>query len=132
MNASRKPYRLLVTGSRTWRDEAVVRRTLQGIYDRIDGPEGILIHGTAMGLDSLASTIWMELGGAVEPHPADWDRWGKRAGYVRNAEMVATGADVCLAFIRNNSRGATMCAKLADKAGIPTLRIFDNDDNVNA
>jgi len=66
------------------------------------------------------------LGGvAVEVHPAIWRPNGiynPQAGFLRNRKMVELGADVCLAFIRNGSRGASHCAGLAEGAGIPTRR----------
>ncbi len=114
--------RLLVTGSRTWTDHGLIYATLLDLRDYWADPEAVLVHGAARGVDTIAARFWGNWGLLVEPHPADWRRHGKRAGYVRNAEMVALGADRCVAFIRDRSKGATMCADLAERAGIPVRR----------
>jgi hypothetical protein len=62
----------------------------------------------------------------VQAYPADWHTHGRAAGHLRNARMVAAGAELCLAFIRDHSRGASHCAALAEQAGIPTRRITEH------
>lgn len=73
------------------------------------------------GADAIATRIWVQLGGLPEIHAADWSR-GKRAGPERNARMVRMGADLLLAFILDASPGATGCAEMAERAGIPVRR----------
>lgn len=127
--------RILVTGSRGWADERFVRYQLFCRLVGWDEPLTI-VEGACEGSPDETAYAWaMEQGKAgrkvtAERHPADWKSLGKRAGFARNAEMVGLGADLCLAFIRNYSPGATNCANLAAAHGIPT-RIFREDADGN-
>lgn len=120
-------YRILITGSRTWDD-------LDAIYDALDAAiaqspsrDVTVVHGACpRGADRIAaeyctSNLYVERLGkrlVLEPHPANWSQFGKLAGPFRNQDMVDLGADVCLAFIKNGSRGASHCARRAKAAGI--------------
>lgn len=125
------PYRVLVTGSRDWEDPKTVRAALEAVYRSTRATPVVVVHGACpTGADEHArvwATQMQRRGRPVleEPHPANWRPGGKldrSAGFRRNAEMVALGADVALAFIRDGSRGASHTADLAEKAGIPTRR----------
>lgn len=89
--------------------------------------ETVVIHGGASGADEQAGTFCKTIKATEEIHLADWDRYGKKAGPIRNRHMVELGADVCLAFIKNNSRGASHCSRVAKGAGIPTKIFREND-----
>lgn len=121
--------RVLVTGSRNWTDRVKVRSQL-GYYwltsDPLLGRRHLtVVHGACRsGADLFVHDWCTEMAGydvVEEPYPADWSV-GKRAGPERNRRMVALGADVCLCFVKDSSRGASGCADLAEKAGIPTMR----------
>lgn len=119
-----QPYRVLVTGSRDWGDHDIVRDALTtAIYQHVPA---VIVHGACpRGADAMASwwvRRYRHLGVTEEAHPANWNLNGKRAGFIRNAHMVNLGADLCLAFIRNGSRGASHTAALAEQAGIPVRR----------
>ena len=110
--------RVLVTGSRTWTDEAAIAAALRQHWDGA----AVLVSGACpRGADAIAERLWTGWGGQVERHPADWAS-GRDAGMRRNAAMVAAGADICLAFIRDHSPGASHTARLAEHAGIPVRR----------
>lgn len=127
--------RILVTGSRDWPDQELVWRVLDELLDKHGSI--VVVHGACpTGADEQADD-WAgtrELDGypvKAEPHPADWKGPRKRgAGYARNAEMAKLGADLCLAFIHNESDGASHCSELAEKAGIET-RYFRSTDRMS-
>lgn len=119
--------KVLVTGSRDWTDaRSIELEMFRALYEsKTFFGDAVLIHGACpTGADALADRYARATGMHVLRFPADWERHGKRAGFLRNAEMVETGPDICLAFIRNGSRGASMTADLAEKAGIETRRFL--------
>jgi hypothetical protein len=116
------PKRILVTGSRTWDP---VRRALIAHGQ----PGDILVTGGCPhGADVIAERIWRGLDSErpVERHPADWAKWGRRAGPRRNQQMVDSltpdRGDLVLAFIRDESRGASQCARAGEQAGLTVVR----------
>ena len=111
------PRRVLVTGSRTWANPAVIRDALQQVWG--DGSAVLVTGASPRGADRIAEMFWRRWGGTVERHPADWQLHGRQAGFNRNAEMVRRGADICVAFIRDASPGASHTVQLAEHAGIP-------------
>lgn len=120
-------HRLLITGSRTWEDRIVIQDALLQAYKEHRSVcqlnDLVLVSGACpTGADRLCEDVWFGNGFEIEQHPADWNRHGKAAGFIRNEEMVELGADLCLAFIKDGSRGASHMARLAEQAGIPTRR----------
>jgi hypothetical protein len=69
---------------------------------------------------------------STEPHPADWRRHGNAAGPIRNAEMIASGVDFCVAVHRNlaRSRGTLDCVRRCWEVGIPVYLVESNDVQV--
>lgn len=116
----RQPFRLLVTGGRTWDDTPVIEHALAAIL--VHHPEGVLlVHGACpRGADAITAAYAVRtLGYRVEQHPADWHRYGRAAGQLRNAKMIAQGADGCIAFLRGASPGTMAAIRLARAAGMP-------------
>ena len=114
--------RILFTGSRTWTD---VETMMAAIYLTVDEykpakEDTVFVHGACpRGADKIADGLGKAWEVTIETHPADWSQ-GRSAGFKRNKHMVDLGADVCLAFIKDNSKGATHTVNLAQAAGIPT------------
>ena len=125
-------FRILFTGSRSFDRADAIHGTLDALatgalnagYDRV-----VLVHGACPDGGDAHADAWyrakrgeMPLG--VERHPANWHVHGKKAGFLRNKEMVDLGAHVCLAAIRDQSKGATRCAELAEAADIPVFPLL--------
>ena len=122
--------RVLVCGSRDYSDRERMFYVLDEVLmEAAQMDDGItLIHGCARGADSLADAwSWLAHPVTVERYPADWDRYGKRAGYIRNRRMLDEGKpDMVIAFYSSveKSRGTSMMVDIARRAGVPVVEIL--------
>lgn len=113
---------MLVTGGRHYSDGARVWAVLNEIHRSSDGPITVIIHGDAYGADSLGKA-WAERHHVLDdPWPADWAKYGKAAGVIRNSKMLeGSKPDIVVAF-PGNTGTADMVAK-AEKAGVRVRRV---------
>lgn len=113
--------RLMVSGSRTIGDPATVAAALDRAQDTFDLPrDTVLVHGNAKGVDRLAASLALLRGWPVEAHPADWETLGRRAGIVRNNEMLDT-SDCVLAVWDGRSKGTLHAINQAIRRRLPLL-----------
>lgn len=80
-----------------------------------------IVSGAAPGADTLGERFAKEMGCKIKRFPADWDRYKKSAGYIRNKQM-AEYADLCVVFWDGKSKGTKLMIDLAREYGLP-LRI---------
>jgi hypothetical protein len=119
--------RVIVTGDRRWHCLEVAGVVVNRLLARY-GVGLVVVHGAAPGVDSAFAEACDDLGVVHESHPADWDRFGKAAGPIRNEQMVAAGAALCVAVHRDltGSRGTRHCVGRCLAAGIPVW-LIDSD-----
>jgi len=118
--------RVLVCGSRDWIDRKLIEKTLLDFHFsemksfEDGGKIDTIISGEAQGADLLAKGIAHHHKFKYIGFPALWNQYGKRAGYVRNQQMLDEGnPDIVFAFWDGQSRGTKMMIDLAKKAGVP-------------
>ena len=89
--------RILVCGDRNYNDVDTIYDTLQQ-YDK----DTIIIHGNCKGADKIAGNVARKLGMSVIEFPAQWSKYGKAAGPIRNKQMLEDGCPtLVLAFHKN-------------------------------
>lgn len=118
--------RVLITGSRGWKDRTTIWTALKTELDR-SPDELVVVHGGAQGADDIADRwasgmnqegwpVWGEV------HRPDYDQYlPKFAPLRRNEHMVRLGADICLAFPLEGGTGTRHCMSRAYAAGIPVI-----------
>lgn len=109
--------KLVISGSRTITDRQVINDIMHRYKcDRFT----YLIHGTARGVDKIAEDWGVLWGMKIIAMPADWDKYGKPAGMIRNKEM-ADLSDACLAIWDGSSPGTKNMIEYYKTLGKPLI-----------
>jgi hypothetical protein len=117
------PHRVLVCGDRNWIEELPIRRELSKFSHGT-----VIIHGGASGADTIAGKVGRSLGFNVIVFPAQWGKYGRAAGPIRNTQMLDEGnPTIVLAFHPNISlsKGTKNMVSQARSRGIKTI-VFSN------
>ena len=107
--------KVIIAGSRDFSDFQLLYSKCEEILESQTDIE--IVSGTARGADKLGEHYASLKGHSVAKFPADWDKHGKAAGYVRNKEM-AEYADMLIAFWDGESRGTGHMINLATEKGL--------------
>ena len=124
-NTSSKPvFRVIIAGSRHYADYSQLRDVCDNLLaDKCQTHRIVIVSGGAQGADSLGENYARERGYALKRYPAQWDKYGRAAGPIRNAEM-ARNADALVLFWNGKSRGSLNMKEEAEKIGLPVRTIM--------
>lgn len=96
--------KIIIAGTRTFKPSFAVENKIDQIIESIEDSITI-ISGTARGADLYGERYATKKGYSIERYPADWDKYGKKAGYIRNKEMGSV-ADMAIVLWDGESKGS--------------------------
>ena len=112
-------FHVIVAGSCT--DYELLARKLDHLLQNETEVE--IVSGGARGADQLGERYAQERGYKLRVFPADWNRYGKQAGYIRNVHM-ADYADALVAFrMPGVSKGTDHMIRIARERPFMSVRV---------
>jgi len=117
---------ILVAGTRTFSDYDLLKETLNELLRSNFLINDVTVHivaGGARGADTLAAKYAHDWGFELHEFPADWNKYGKAAGPIRNKQMhefiKSHKHRICVCFWDGKSRGTKHNFELAKQYGTP-------------
>lgn len=114
---------ILICGDREWTDGKSIRSIIDELVKQYGSFK--LIVGGARGVDSLAAYIARNVYQLpVDEYPADWERFGKPAGRIRNRKMLAEGKPNLVIAVHSDlygSKGTRHMFQISGLAKVPRV-----------
>jgi hypothetical protein len=108
-----------IVGSRTITNYETIKEVLDKTLEKDD----VIISGGASGVDSLAEMYARLNNLSCEVYKAEWDNYGKSAGFIRNSKIVEE-SDYIIAFWDGISKGTLDTIKKAENVGKQVIKII--------
>lgn len=121
MTEEKKNRRIIVAGGVHFNDYKALENTLDEYFKCVSKDEIEIISGHARGADSLGERYAQEHDIKCTVFPADWKKYGRAAGPIRNKEMLEYAMEQqagLVAFWNGESKGTKNMISIAEKAGI--------------
>jgi len=112
-------FKLAIVGGRSFNDYELMNETLTPYLHKITE----IVSGGAKGADYLAEKFAENNNIPITIFYAEWDKYGKMAGYVRNS-VIWNYADCGIAFWDGKSKGTAHSFKLSKHLNKPIITIY--------
>jgi len=107
--------KVIIAGGRDFNDYDLLCEKCDKILSRQTEIE--IVSGRARGADQLGERFAKERGYPIKMFAADWAKFGKQAGYLRNIEMAEYG-DALIAFWNQESKGTEHMIDIAKEKSL--------------
>lgn len=117
-------FKVIIAGGRDFVDYNLLREKVNNILiEKRTTHKIVIVSGCARGADTLGMRYASENIFDVDKYPADWDKYGKKAGYMRNVEMAAL-----IAFWDGKSKGTKHMIDIATERNL-NIRVINYGRN---
>ena len=109
--------RIVIAGCRYYDNYPEAKRFIDTVVQKFDKDARLIVlSGSCRGADILGEKYAAECGAIIERYPAQWNRYGKAAGVIRNQAMAEL-CDYVICFWDGKSKGTKAMIECARKAG---------------
>lgn len=116
-------FKVIIAGGRDFNDYDFLKSKCDLILKNKSHDEIEIVSGCANGVDSLAIRYAQEHNYKLTKFLADWNKFGKSAGYIRNTQM-ADYADALIAIWNGESKGTKHMIEIANARKILVRIIY--------